>query len=157
MTRSYSSAFSTPFFGRIKELVDIPAHLENPECRLLTLTGQGGSGKTRLAIEAAKTVAAQFGHGTVFVGLQPLTRSDLIVPAIALAVGLTFYGEGEPQNQLLDYLRGKTLLLILDNFEHLLDGAELVNKILAHAPGVKVLATSRVAPRQSSLTGLCTS
>jgi predicted ATPase len=63
--------------------------------------------------------------------------------AAAQAVGLTFYGEGEPQNQLLEYLHEKTLLLILDNFEYVLDGAALVNTILAYAPGVKVLATSR--------------
>ncbi|MEO8392003.1 MAG: LuxR C-terminal-related transcriptional regulator [Chloroflexota bacterium] len=123
--------------------MDIVLRLENPECRLLTLTGLGGSGKTRLAIEAANAVASHFGHGSVFVALQPLSRSDLLVSAIALAVGLTFYGEGEPQNQLLDYLHGKALLLLLDNFEHLLDGTELVNKILAYAPGVKILVTSR--------------
>ena len=81
----------------------------------------------------------------MFVALQPLTRSDLLVPTIAQAVGLTFYGEGDPQQQLLDYLHDKTLLLILDNFEHLLDGAALVSTMLAAAPGVTVLATSREA------------
>ena len=80
-----------------------------------------------------------------FVALQPLTRSDLLVPTIAQAVGLTFYSEGDLQQQLLDYLHDKTLLLILDNFEHLLDGAALVTTMLAAAPGVKVLVTSREA------------
>ena len=80
-------------------------------------------------------VAPQFPHGTVFVALQPLTRSDLLVPTIAQAVGLTFYGEGEPHQQLLDYLHEKTLLLILDNFEHLLDGAALVSTMLARCSG----------------------
>src|SRR5216117_1725558 len=111
MVKLYSSVYSIPFVGRTQELVDITTRLLNPECRLLTLTGLGGSGKTRLAIEAANTIAAHFPHGTVFVALQPLTRSDLLVPTIAQAVGLMFYGEGEPQNQLLDYLREKTLLL----------------------------------------------
>src|SRR6266545_733810 len=133
MIRNYSAGYSIPFIGRTKEVADITARLVNPECRLLTVTGLGGSGKTRLALRAATAVAAQFPHGTVFVGLQPLTRSDLLVPAIAQAVGMTFYGEGEPQQQLLDYLHDKTLLLILDNFEHVLDGAALVNTILAYA------------------------
>ena len=134
-----------PFVGRTKELADITARLVDPDCRLLTLTGLGGSGKTRLSIEAANAVAHHFSHGTVFVGLQSLTRSDLLVPTIAQALGLTFYGAGEPQDQLLDYLHDKTLLLILDNFEHLLDGTALVTTMLASAPGVTVLATSREA------------
>jgi hypothetical protein len=145
MIKHYSSVNPNPFIGRTKELSDIAARLVDPGCRLLTLTGLGGSGKTRLAIEAARTVAAQFPHGAAFVGLQPLTRSDLIVPAIAQAVGLTPYSEGDLQQQLLDYLAEKTLLLILDNFEHVLDGAAFVSTMLASAPGVKALATSREA------------
>src|SRR6266498_4781015 len=145
MIRNYSLGYSIPFVGRTKEVADITARLLNPECRLLTLTGLGGSGKTRLALEAANTAAAHFPHGAVFVGLQPLTRSDLLVPTIAQAVGVTFYGEGEPQDQLLDFLHDKTLLLILDNFEHVLDGAALVSAMLASAPGITVLTTSRQA------------
>jgi predicted ATPase len=147
MIRNYSFGYAIPFVGRTQEVADITARLLNPECRLLTLTGLGGSGKTRLALQAANTIAAQFPHGAVFVGLQPLTRSDLLVPAIAQAVGMTFYGEGEPHQQLLDYLHDKTLLLLLDNFEHLLDGAALVTTILASAPSVTVLVTSREALR----------
>jgi predicted ATPase/DNA-binding CsgD family transcriptional regulator len=145
MIKHYSSGYPIPFVGRTKEVADITARLVDPECRLLTLTGLGGSGKTRLAIEAATTVAAQFPYGTVFVGLQPLTRSDLLVPTIAQAVGLVSYSEGDLQPQLLDYLHDKTLLLILDNFEHVLDGAAFVTTMLAYAPGVKVLVTSREA------------
>ena len=145
MIRPYAFGYSFPFVGRTQELADIPARLLNPECRLLTVTGLGGSGKTRLAIEAANTAAAQFTHGAVFVPLQPLTRSNLLVPTIAQALGVTFYGEGEPHKQLLDYLHDKTLLLILDNFEHLLDGAALVSAMLASAPGITVLTTSRQA------------
>lgn len=122
MIKHYSFGNPIPFVGRTKELADITARLVDPDCRLLTVTGLGGSGKTRLAIEAASTVAFHFPHGAVFVGLQPLTRSDLLVPAIAQAVGLTSYSEGDLQPQLLDYLREKDLLLILDNFEHVLDG-----------------------------------
>ncbi len=145
MIRNYSLANPIHFVGRTKEIGDISERLTNPECRLLTLTGLGGSGKTRLAIEASKTVAAHFTHGTVFVGLQPLATSDLLIPTIAQAVGLTFHGKGELQNQLLDFLHEKSLLLILDNFEHLLAGAALVSEILASAPGVKILVTSREA------------
>ena len=131
MIRNYSLGYSIPFIGRTKEVADITARLLNPDCRLLTVTGLGGSGKTRLALEAANTAAAQFPHGAVFVPLQPLTRSNLLVPTIAQALGVTFYGEGEPHQQLLDYLHDKTLLVILDNFEHLLDGAALVSDMLA--------------------------
>src|SRR5215217_4984555 len=145
MIKNCSLGYAIPFVGRAKELADITARLLNPDCRLLTVTGLGGSGKTRLALEAANTAAAQFPHGAVFVPLQPLTRSDLLVPTIAQAVGLTFYGEGEPHEQLLDYLRDKTLLLILDNFEHVLDGVALVSTMLAYAPGAKILTTSREA------------
>jgi predicted ATPase/DNA-binding CsgD family transcriptional regulator len=143
MIRNYSFGHAIPFVGRTQELADITARLVDPQCRLLTLMGLGGSGKTRLALQATTAVAAQFPHGAVFVGLQPLTRSDLLVPAIAQAVGLTFYGEGEPQQQLLDYLHDKTLLLLLDNFEHLLDRAALITTLLASAPGVTILVTSR--------------
>jgi predicted ATPase/DNA-binding CsgD family transcriptional regulator len=161
MIKQYSAVYPMPFVGRIQELVDIRARLMTPECRLLTLTGLGGSGKTRLAIEAATTLAPQFPHGAVFVGLQPLARSDLLVPAIAQALGVMFYGEGELQQQLLDYLHDKTLLLILDNFEHLLDGAALLTILLASAPGVTILATSREALHLQEewlypLTGLAT-
>src|SRR5690242_21559932 len=108
MLKQHAFGHATPFVGRAKELADITTRLLDPACRLLTLTGLGGSGKTRLAIEAARTVAAQFPHGAVFAGLQPLTRSDLLVPTIAQAVGLTPYSEGDLQQQLLDYLQEKT-------------------------------------------------
>jgi predicted ATPase/DNA-binding CsgD family transcriptional regulator len=145
MIKHSSSVYPIPFVGRAKELAEVTGRLVNPDCRLLTLTGLGGSGKTRLAIAAATTVAPHFPHGTMFVGLQPLPRSDLLIPTIAQAVGLTFYGESDLQQQLLAYLNDKTMLLILDNFEHLLDGAALVSTMLASAPGVTVLVTSREA------------
>jgi predicted ATPase/DNA-binding CsgD family transcriptional regulator len=135
----------TPFVGRTKELGDLTARLENPEIRLITLTGLGGSGKTRLAIESANRVASHFPHGTIFVGLQPLTKSNLLVHTIAQALSLTLYGEAAPETQLFDYLHEKSLLLLLDNFEHLLESAALISTILAHAPRVKILITSREA------------
>lgn len=134
-----------PFVGRRSELADVHARLTNPECRLLSLIGLGGSGKTRLAIEAAHTLASNFQNGVVFVGLQPLTKVDLLASTIAQAIGLTFYGKDEPETQLFNYLREKSLLLLLDNFEHLLDGTALISNILVRAPKVKILVTSREA------------
>jgi predicted ATPase/DNA-binding CsgD family transcriptional regulator len=150
-------AQATPFVGRSHELADIAGLLNDPACRLLTLVGPGGIGKTRLALEAAaqllttpafvSTPASSeevaFRNGIYFVPLQPLNSPDFIVSTIANAVNFQFYAGGEPKQQLLDYLREKFLLIVLDNFEHLLDGAELVSEILAYAPEVKVLATSR--------------
>jgi predicted ATPase/DNA-binding CsgD family transcriptional regulator len=145
MTKQYSFEYSTPFVGRTKQLEDITTRLLDSDCRLLTLTGLGGSGKTRLATEATATIAAQFPHGMVFVALQSIPRGDLLVSAIAQAVGLTLYGEDASQEQLFAYLHDKTLLLILDNFEHLLDEATFVSSLLAAAPNVTVLVTSREA------------
>ncbi|MBI1278810.1 MAG: tetratricopeptide repeat protein [Anaerolineaceae bacterium] len=145
MIRNYSTNHPTPFVGRAKELAEIVARLANPECRLLTLTGLGGSGKTRLAVEAAKAVAQHFTDGAIFVGLQSLSRGDLLIPALAQSIGMIFYGPEDLQSQLIDHLHDKKLLLLLDNFEHLLDKSEIVNVILRHALDVKVLVTSREA------------
>ena len=135
----------TPFVGRAQALADVGARLANPECRLLTITGTGGSGKTRLALEAAQAASAFFPDGAVFVALQPLTDSGLLVPSIARALGMTFYGKDDPQAQLLSYLRERSLLLLLDNFEHLLAGTSLLSALLADAAGIKLLVTSREA------------
>jgi predicted ATPase/DNA-binding SARP family transcriptional activator len=134
----------TPFIGREEELAEIQERLQDPACRLLTLVGLGGSGKTRLALEAAATQIDHFSHGVYFISLAPLDSVDSIVPTVAEALGFRFYEEGEPRQQLLDYLRQKRMLLILDNFEHLVEGAGLVTDILQIAPDVKILVTSRV-------------
>src|SRR5215217_5342378 len=109
MIKQHGLSHPTPFVGRTKEHLDITTRLLNPDCRLLTLTGLGGSGKTRLAVEAATTVASQFPHGVVFVALQPIPRGDLLVSAIAQALGVMFYGEDESTEQLFAYLRDKSL------------------------------------------------
>src|SRR5262249_30532172 len=103
--------------------------------------------KTRLALEAALAQLGNFADGVYFVSLAPLTSPDFIVSTAAQAIGFQFSsGQGEtrePKQQLLDYFREKTMLILMDNFEHLLDGAGLVTEILEAAPGVKILATSR--------------
>jgi len=142
MVTKQNLSSSTPFVGRTQELAEIARLLSDPTCRLLTLVGPGGIGKTRLALEAATQLEPDL-DGVYFVPLQPLSSPDHIVSGIAEAVGFQFYQGGEPQEQLLDYFREKALILILDNFEHLLDGAEIASNILAHTPKIKILATSR--------------
>jgi transcriptional regulator with XRE-family HTH domain len=109
---------STPLLGRERELGEISAFLR--EVRLLTLTGTGGVGKTRLAIEAARDAADLFPEGTVFVGLAPLVDSNLVVPTVAQSLGLREAEGQTPGETLRAYLREKRLLLVLDNPE---DGA----------------------------------
>ena len=132
----------TPFVGRDAELPALAAMLAEPACRLLTLLGPGGVGKSRLAQQVAAQTGS-FADGVAFVALAPLGKPGQIVTAIAEAIGLTFSGQSEAFAQLLAYLRDRELLLVLDNFEHLLDGADLVHDILIHAPLVKLVVTSR--------------
>jgi predicted ATPase/DNA-binding CsgD family transcriptional regulator len=133
----------TSFIGRADDLIEIVTLLSDPACRLLTLVGPGGIGKTRLAIQAAAEVQNHFGDGVCFVGLQPVSSIDFLVPALADALHLTFFGQESPRSQLFHYLRAKELLLVLDNFEHLLDDVALLTEILEAAPHIKLLVTSR--------------
>ncbi|MEM7125208.1 MAG: BTAD domain-containing putative transcriptional regulator [Chloroflexota bacterium] len=144
----------TTFVGRVQEVTLLSRLIqEEPECRLLTLVGPGGMGKTRLAVEVARKIyedlkAAKheiglFADGICFVPLHALTVLSDIAPAIAEVLEFRFSGNAIPDDQLLSYLSQKRLLLILDNFEHLLAGAEFVSRILAEAPHVKIIVTTR--------------
>jgi predicted ATPase/DNA-binding SARP family transcriptional activator len=134
----------TSFIGRQKEVAEIQhLLLDEPDCRLLNLVGPGGIGKTRLALAAATHVFETFPQEIYFVSLAPVGEVEYIVPAIAEALHFTFYGKTDPKDQLLDYFRQKTLLLVADNFEHLLEGASLLSDILRQAPHVTLLVTSR--------------
>jgi DNA-binding SARP family transcriptional activator/predicted ATPase len=128
-----------PFIGRQAEIATIQSWLADANGRLLTLIGVGGVGKTRLAIEVGRIGE----RPSVFVPLASVSDSQFLVGAVAQALDFSFYGQGSPTNQLLEYLRDKTLLLILDNFEQLLPGAPLLLDILLAAPGVNILTTSR--------------
>ena len=131
-----------PFVGRQKELQQVRDLLTDPNCRLITLVGPGGIGKTRLAIQIARRMLAEFTDGVFLVQLAALHAADFIVSSIAKALGFTFWEHGDPQAQLVDYLRKKNLLLVMDNFEHVLEGASILNDILLHAPNVKIIVTS---------------
>jgi predicted ATPase/DNA-binding SARP family transcriptional activator len=137
----------TPTVGREDALSEIDVLLDVPDCHLLTLVGLGGIGKTRLAIEAARQRAADYADGTHFVPLAGITSPSGVVSAIAGAVGFTLSEGGDPIRQLLGYLRGKEMLLVLDNYEHLLANSDhptaLVSELLRTGRRVQLLVTSR--------------
>ena len=133
----------TSLVGREPELRMIVQQIQDPACRLMTLTGPGGVGKTRLALEVAHRLGESFEDGAGFVPLVGTSAPEFIVPAIAEALGLSFSGTAELKTQLFQLLSRKQLLLVLDNLEHLLEGVEVLDELLQFAPGVKLLATSR--------------
>ena len=136
---------TTSFVGRHRELAAIDQRLKDPNCRLLTLVGLGGIGKTRLALEAVSQagVKERFPDGVCWVSLAGVSSPDFLVSAVGDALKFTFFGQNEPEEQLSNYLREKALLLVLDNFEHLLERVELLANVLQQATKVKLLVTSR--------------
>ncbi|MFN2190675.1 MAG: AfsR/SARP family transcriptional regulator, partial [Candidatus Promineifilaceae bacterium] len=145
----------SPFFGRKKELQEISQLLREQEsCRLLTLVGPGGMGKTRLAIEVASGVKPDFSDGVFFVSLAPIQSDEFILPAIAEAVEFQPKGEADLAAQLLRYMAQRNMLLVIDNFEHLISlhsssngdgsgGTAILLSLLDTSEGTTLLVTSR--------------
>lgn len=136
-----------PILGREQEIAAIGDLLNDPHCRMVTLLGPGGIGKTRLAhqiaIDFCHAPEEHFARGVYFVSLAAVETVDLLVTAIANALELAFSGAKAPKEQLLTYLREQRLLLVLDNFEQLVSSAPLLTDLLNGASGLKLLITSR--------------
>ncbi len=133
----------TPFIGRKKELAMLNKLIDDPLTRLINITGPGGIGKTRLALTAAREQNAHFPHGVFLVPLLSVEASDQVAGAITAALELPIKEERSLQQQLLDYLQDKHLLLVLDNFEHLIASKGLLAQMVSQAPRVSILVTSR--------------
>jgi predicted ATPase len=136
----------TSFVGRADELASIDRMLDESDCRLLTLVGPGGVGKTRLALEAAARRIDRYQHGVHFVPLVGVPAPDLLAPAVAESLQFqvdSAHSALPARDQLVDYLRERTTLLVLDNFEHLLDARDLLTEVIEQAPFVEMLTTSR--------------
>jgi len=143
MGNSGLPSLSTPFIGRDAELAEIRQLLADPSCRLLSLVGLGGIGKTRLAVEAAKQNHARFPDGIFFVPLQPLESPEQILSAITEVTRIGLSPGIDPKEQLVGFFGEKRILLVLDSFEHLLPGTGAVIDLLHNVPEVKFLVTSR--------------
>ncbi len=133
----------TPFVGRGDELAQLAAYLADPNRRLITLLGPGGIGKTRLSLQAAAENRHLFLNGVVYLPLADLPSAELLPAAIAEGLGLALFGNASPQTQILRYLQERELLLVLDNFEHLLPARGQVETLLQGAPGLKIMVASR--------------
>jgi predicted ATPase len=144
--RSNVPVLATPLVGREEELAAITALLRQPTARLVTLTGLGGTGKTRLALEAATTLQQEF-EGVFFADLSPVRDPELVGSAIADVLGVRDTPDRPLAEAIAERLAGASTLLVLDNFEQVLPAAGLIGELLAAASGLKVLATSRTQLR----------
>ncbi len=136
-------AQTTPFLGRTVELAALKQLLDNPEVRLITILAPGGMGKTAISLEAVRRIRNRFPQGVTFIPLARIPSAEYLIQAISEELGLALSSQDDPKVQLLNYLKNAEMLLLLDNFEHVLDGAWLIQEILQSAPHMKILTTSR--------------
>lgn len=142
---SNKSGEDEPLIGREREITEIKNLLRRGDVRLVTLTGTGGTGKTRLAQASAGELAADFPDGVFFIELAPVNSAESVIPAIAQTLGVKESGGKSLPDALKNFLRERRILLVLDNFEQILSAAPLVREILETAGFLKILVTSRAA------------
>ncbi|RCK73896.1 MAG: Transcriptional regulator, LuxR family [Anaerolineae bacterium] len=135
-------ASASPFLGRERELAEITERLKEPACRLLTLIGPSGIGKTRLALQAARENASFFPNGVWYIPLVAVPSPEGLATTMVESLGISLEGQRDIHSQLFNYLKNRKALLILDNFEHLIEGVSLIEDLLKRAPSIKMMVTS---------------
>ena len=138
-------ASATTLIGRSREMADAIARLQRAEVRLLTLTGTGGTGKTRLSLQVAEALLSEFEDGVFFVGLATVRDADFVVPTIAQTLKVPEAAGQSLLQALQEHLKNRQMLLLLDNFEQIVEAAPVVAELLTACRGIKILATSRVS------------
>jgi predicted ATPase/transcriptional regulator with XRE-family HTH domain len=138
---------ATPLVGRDDDIARVAGLVRDPDRRLVTLTGTGGVGKTRLGLAAADAVAPAFSDGVRLVELAPVSSGDAVLPAIVDSIDATAASDRDPLSSIVEALADRQVLILLDNLEHLLESAPQIAQLIDTAPGLTVLATSRAPLR----------